>query len=952
MFLTLASAQVTGYQETYNDGDINTWYVGEEHLRTFQLSVADSALNINYTRTASSDQWDNFNFTPPNLIDVTSKPLISIKIRSTVNTILTLKPIFENGTDDWIQKNLIGDNSWRTISFEMNPTGSLIINRIYCYLDGGTTTLKEGVVQFDNFSIGDSAFITVDPYRLEKAISQTQALLLNTTEGAGEGEFPSGSKAFLETALNTAQQTLNNEPEDQGVLDQAVWDLYDACVNLEKSVHAPETGLVDSNATKETHYLYSNLVNLSNSFLLFGMQDATGYGVGWSGDDDRSDVKDVSGDFPAVYSEEMRSITRDNGYDRLVYRLTTAYNRGGVATMCWHQYDPLERGFYQQDVNYERIVETILPGGEHHQFYKDKLRKVALFFKSLRGEKGESVPVIFRPYHEHTGDWFWWGPAHCTKEEFNAIWQFTFNYLHDSLNVHNLIWAISPSFQHVGSADSYFNIYPGDEYVDIFGGDKYFHSNPIPESEKNQFLAQLQNIAAHSTSRNKIAALTETGNEGVVINNWYTEVLLAPFVNDEIATAYSYAAVWRNAGTTHHFAPYPGHSSVPDFLNFYNNPYTMFEQDLPEMYSKPEDDITSPIFTSDHDTTLIATSTNVLIVVQTNERAYLRFSYVDAPYDSMPNDFETGQGQFNHETIVPGLQGETKTIFVRASDVWGNKTNESTAITFTVDTTQAPVKWTDVKYPVTNWSVGAAPLGIGTSVNTQTQNVRTIYFRQTLDFEEIPGTLAILVKSQGGAVVYVNNYEIERINLPVTGEINYVTSPTTDASFNKIITLSEEDLQQFKSGENVISVEIHMPEGSAIESFDSQIFDQFGLIIPLGSDWVYFDLGYEPPEKKLGDIVGISPEDSYIPGRYYLYQNYPNPFNPSTKIKYEIKEAGIVTIEIYNTIGQKVHVLKNGFESPGFYEAAFNASDLTSGIYIYVLKINYFKSVRKMLFLK
>jgi len=157
----------------------------------------------------------------------------------------------------------------------------------------------------------------------------------------------------------------------------------------------------------------------------------------------------VCGDYPAIYSEDLNKITQGFQIDRVRYRLSSAYNRGGVITMCWHQYDPDGRSFYANEINNEKIVSQILPGGSRHSDYKEKLHRIAFFLKSFRGEKGESIPVIFRPYHEHTGNWFWWGPSHCTTEEFNQLWQFTVHYLHDSLNVHNLLWAISPSFQHV-----------------------------------------------------------------------------------------------------------------------------------------------------------------------------------------------------------------------------------------------------------------------------------------------------------------------------------------------------------------------------------------------------------------------------------------------------------------------------------------------------------------------
>jgi len=109
----------------------------------------------------------------------------------------------------------------------------------------------------------------------------------------------------------------------------------------------------------------------------------------------------------------------------------------------------------------------------------------------------------------------------------------------------------------------------------------------------NEFISKLQNIASHSKTRNKVPALTEVANVNLTIPNWFTKVLLDPIKNDKIATAYSYAAVWRNASVTHHHAPYPGHKSMPDFLEFYEDPYTLFESDLPDMYSAPQED-TSP----------------------------------------------------------------------------------------------------------------------------------------------------------------------------------------------------------------------------------------------------------------------------------------------------------------------------------------------------------------------
>lgn len=85
------------------------------------------------------------------------------------------------------------------------------------------------------------------------------------------------------------------------------------------------------------------------------------------------------------------------------------------------------------------------------------------------------------------------------------------------------------------------------------------------------------------------------------------------------------------------------------------------------------------------------------------------------------------------------------------------------------------------------------------------------------------------------------------------------------------------------------------------------------------------------------------------PAEYYLAQNYPNPFNPSTKIEYRVKEAGLVSLEVYNILGVKVATLINEYMPAGIYIADFVAFDLASGVYIYKLSVNNFTQTRKMI---
>ncbi|MBT8387538.1 MAG: T9SS type A sorting domain-containing protein, partial [Ignavibacteria bacterium] len=106
------------------------------------------------------------------------------------------------------------------------------------------------------------------------------------------------------------------------------------------------------------------------------------------------------------------------------------------------------------------------------------------------------------------------------------------------------------------------------------------------------------------------------------------------------------------------------------------------------------------------------------------------------------------------------------------------------------------------------------------------------------------------------------------------------------------------------------------------------------------------------------DLIGTyeySPEievDVTTPIEYALEQNYPNPFNPSTAIKYSIPQDGIVTLAVFNLLGEKVATLVNGVQQAGRYEVNFDASKFASGIYVYTINAGSFNSVKKMILMK
>jgi len=778
----------------------------------------------------------------------------------------------------------------------------------------------------------------LDITALERLINDAEALFNNAIEGTEEGQFEPGSKSVLWAEIQSAQQVLEKPDVNNTMLDSTVWVLADACVTFETGVKAADIGLIDPLATKETKYLFINLDDLSSDFLLFGMHDATGYGVGWKGDDDRSDVKDVCGSFPAVYSEDMNKVDRNREVDRMRYRLTSAYNRGGVITLSWHQYDPQDRGFYSSAVNNENIVATLLPGGSYHQFYKDRLRKIARFLKTLRGANGESIPVIFRPYHEHTGGWFWWGAGQCSREEYNSIWQFTVAYLRDTLNVHNLIYALSPSAQHIASVNDYYNIYPGDEYIDIFGLDNYFSSN-ITSAEREEFKNDMRRLAQAAIDKGKVAALTEVGQENVTTSNLFTQHILEPVKSDSLTRKMAYAAVWRNESATHHFAPYPGHPSVPDFITFYNDPYTLFEDNLPAMYQLRYLDDVPPIITAYPDSAFISFWKEVIIGLTTNERAFVRYSYVDEEYAQMPYEFQKGQGSYSHSTTIVGEQGQKYHLYIRAADYNGNAMTESVEVLFEIDTLQRPVAWNEMHYNTSDWLQGNAPFHFedGSSSGTVVPYSRTVYFRKTFDVLDASALsqMVAFVQYDNGFVLYLNGYEVRRVNMPA-GTVDYYTwaGNSTQTSIN--VTLDASVMVHVRNGQNVIAVEVHQSANDSSDlKFDLKLIDP-NVLIDYSQEWSVYSNGNEPPVKTLG-ATPLNRDIFSLPRQMILEQNYPNPFNPSTTIRFAMEKRGLVQLVVYDVLGSKIALLVDQVLPAGWHTTEFQSPNLASGIYFYRL---------------
>lgn len=362
-----------------------------------------------------------------------------------------------------------------------------------------------------------------------------------------------------------------------------------SCILIASMINVQKIQLVDQDAGKQTKALYANLKKLSKKGVMFGHQHATEYGRGWSGQDDRSDVKSVVGSHPAVIGVDFSGLSGrpreaiEAEKVRLRKVIVDTYHRGGVITISWHIGNPVYGGnFNASRRDPKKTVKELLEGGTHREQFKQILADVADLAKSCKAKDGAVVPMIFRPWHEFDGDWFWWGRAHCTVEEFKQLYMDTVTILRDDNKVHNFIYGFSPDCKFNTEAE-FLERYPGDQFVDLLGFDDYADFG----RDKYDLVAGLRKLTVVSDiakRKGKVAAFTETGLESIPNPTWWNETLLKTLKSPGLEI--SYVLVWRNDqnSPTHYYAPVPGHASVPDFQKFFDDPFTLFEKDLKNIY--------------------------------------------------------------------------------------------------------------------------------------------------------------------------------------------------------------------------------------------------------------------------------------------------------------------------------------------------------------------------------
>lgn len=355
---------------------------------------------------------------------------------------------------------------------------------------------------------------------------------------------------------------------------------------------------VDPAATEETLALFYNLKTLSSNHFIVGQQDA--FNSFYQDNAGDADIKKTTGANPGLLGSDFMFITDDKNNEQagnwyyqqeqtIVADVKQAYDLGMVNAFTWHLREPYDgESFYASEMTEfqkQNAFKSILPGGANHEYYKQKLQKVAQIAKSLMGSDGKLIPIIFRPFHEFDGNWFWWGAAYSSPQEFKTLWQFTVEYLRDELDVHNILYAYAPDNSYSNSS-LYLQRYPGDEYVDILGMDNYGDFNPA-SANLSAAKAKLKVVSDLALEKVKIAAMTETGlfvPDSALPANFFSQQLYDVLTGNDIEIGYM--MFWQNSLNSY-TVPTPGAEGEQDFLKFVQKEDPLLLNELPNMYSLP-----------------------------------------------------------------------------------------------------------------------------------------------------------------------------------------------------------------------------------------------------------------------------------------------------------------------------------------------------------------------------
>jgi mannan endo-1,4-beta-mannosidase len=259
---------------------------------------------------------------------------------------------------------------------------------------------------------------------------------------------------------------------------------------------------VNKNTSKEARELLEYLYSLSGEKILSGHHNYIHELTRYTGE-----VKKLTGKYPAIWGGDFSAGWRrkSNFRDDLIKQAIEQHEKGVIVTLMWHCKRPVDTVHkpnwetVRGEMTSEQWDEFLTPGTHLNGLWLEQIDEVANYLKIL---EDKNIPVLWRPYHEMNGVWFWW----CNKpgeKGFQRLWKSMYDRFVHHHKLNNLIWvwnANAPRDTPGDEAYAYEPFYPGNEYVDVLAADVYH--NDYRQSHHDQLM---------DLGKGKLIALGEVG---------------------------------------------------------------------------------------------------------------------------------------------------------------------------------------------------------------------------------------------------------------------------------------------------------------------------------------------------------------------------------------------------------------------------------------------------------
>ena len=224
-----------------------------------------------------------------------------------------------------------------------------------------------------------------------------------------------------------------------------------------RAADAPGKGVLSNpDASAEARALYRYLNDTWGHRTLTGQQESMWHGTFRY---ELDYIGQVSGKQPAVLGLDYIDPPARAGVNQ---RARAWYDGGGIVTLCWHWGNPLVGPGYLNAKMHFDAAAALKPGTPENIALLRDMDEIAGYLTQLRDQH---VPVLWRPFHEFTGDWFWWGQ--CGPDVFKALWTLMYDRYTHQYGLNNLVWVLG----YTKDPDPAW--FPGRAYIDIIGADNY-----------------------------------------------------------------------------------------------------------------------------------------------------------------------------------------------------------------------------------------------------------------------------------------------------------------------------------------------------------------------------------------------------------------------------------------------------------------------------------------------